>query len=62
MAKSFNCEVIAKDVETIEHRRALLELGCDLAQGYGIVKPMLAHDVITWIINWEPDDSWNFSQ
>jgi EAL domain-containing protein (putative c-di-GMP-specific phosphodiesterase class I) len=54
--------VIAKDVETIEHRRALLELGCDLAQGYGIVKPMLAHDVITWIINWEPDDSWNFSQ
>lgn len=62
LAKSFNREVIAEGVETIEHGRALLELGCDLAQGYGIARPMPAHEVPTWIINWKSDDSWNIPQ
>ena len=58
LAKSFKREVIAEGVETIEHGTALLELGCDLAQGYGIAKPMPASDIHQWINNWKPDKSW----
>jgi hypothetical protein len=29
-----------------------------LAQGYGIAKPMLANDIPEWLANWEADDSW----
>jgi diguanylate cyclase (GGDEF)-like protein/PAS domain S-box-containing protein len=58
LAKSFKREVIAEGVETIEHGKALLQLGCNLAQGYGIAKPMPAHDVPAWVNNWRPDASW----
>jgi EAL domain-containing protein (putative c-di-GMP-specific phosphodiesterase class I) len=58
LAKSFKREVIAEGVETIEHGKALLQLGCNLAQGYGIAKPMPALDVPAWVNNWRPDASW----
>ncbi|WP_354668419.1 EAL domain-containing protein [Colwellia sp. C2M11] len=58
LAKSFKRDVIAEGVETIEHGTALLQLGCDLAQGYGIAKPMPANDIHTWINNWKPDVNW----
>ena len=58
LAKSFKREVIAEGVETIEHGTALLQLGCNLAQGYGIARPMPASDIPAWINNWQPDASW----
>jgi predicted signal transduction protein with EAL and GGDEF domain len=58
LAKSFKRDVIAEGVETIEHGAALLTLGCDLAQGFGIAKPMPAIDISDWISNWKPDASW----
>ena len=58
LAKSFKRDVIAEGVETIEHGTALLQLGCDLAQGYGIARPMPGSDIPTWINNWKPDASW----
>ena len=58
LAKSFKREVIAEGVETIEHGTALLQLGCELAQGYGIAKPMPASDIPVWISDWKPDVSW----
>jgi EAL domain-containing protein (putative c-di-GMP-specific phosphodiesterase class I) len=58
LAKSFKSEVIAEGVETIEHGTALLELGCDLAQGYGIAKPMPASDIPVWISGWKPNPAW----
>jgi EAL domain-containing protein (putative c-di-GMP-specific phosphodiesterase class I) len=54
--------VIAEGVETIAHGSALLKLGCELAQGYGIARPMLADDVPQWINNWEADDIWQVAQ
>ena len=58
LAKSFKRDVIAEGVETIEHCTALLQLGCELAQGYGIAKPMPASDIPAWINNWKPDVNW----
>jgi EAL domain-containing protein (putative c-di-GMP-specific phosphodiesterase class I) len=58
LAKSFKRDVIAEGVETIEHGAALLQLGCELAQGYGIARPMPASDVPAWVRDWKPDISW----
>ena len=51
-------KVIAEGVETLAHGVALLQLGCELAQGYGIARPMPADDIPDWISNWKADDSW----
>ena len=58
LAKSFKRDVIAEGVETIEHGSALLQLGCELAQGYGIAKPMPVSNIPAWIKDWKPDISW----
>jgi diguanylate cyclase (GGDEF)-like protein/PAS domain S-box-containing protein len=58
LAKSFKRDVIAEGVETIEHGTALLQLGCELAQGYGIAKPMPASDVPEWVADWQADGAW----
>ncbi len=58
LAKSFKRDVIAEGVETIEHGTELLQLGCDLAQGYGIARPMPASDIPAWINDWKPAASW----
>lgn len=58
LAKAFKRTVIAEGVETIDQGKALLEIGCELAQGYGIARPMPASDIPAWINNWKPDASW----
>jgi len=58
LAKSFKREVIAEGVETTEHGTELLQLGCELAQGYGISRPIPAADIPAWVDEWKPDDAW----
>ncbi|MCX6073467.1 MAG: EAL domain-containing protein [Campylobacterales bacterium] len=58
LAKAFNREVIAEGVETHEHGKQLLLLGCDLAQGYGISRPMPPEKMIEWSQKWEKDHEW----
>jgi diguanylate cyclase (GGDEF)-like protein/PAS domain S-box-containing protein len=58
LAKAFQRNVIAEGVETVSHGVALLELGCELAQGYGIAKPMPAADIPEWQASWKAYDSW----
>jgi diguanylate cyclase (GGDEF)-like protein/PAS domain S-box-containing protein len=58
LAKAFQREVIAEGVETIAHGVALLQLGCELAQGYGIARPMPADDIPEWTSSWKADDAW----
>ena len=36
----------------------LIPLGCDNAQGYGIARPMPAHQVPEWVACWRPDVRW----
>ncbi len=58
LAASFHRQAIAEGVETVEHGHMLLQLGCELAQGYGIARPMPAAAVNTWAASWQPDASW----
>lgn len=58
LAKAFRREVIAEGVESIEHGKALLQLGCELGQGYGIARPMPAGDIPQWVTSWKADDTW----
>ena len=59
VACNLNMETIAEGVETIEHGTALLKMGCDLAQGYGIARPMPADEIPQWTLNWQADNSWS---
>ena len=58
LASSFGREVIAEGVETVAHGEALLQLGCELAQGYGIARPMPAEQLAAWRSQWRPDPRW----
>jgi EAL domain-containing protein (putative c-di-GMP-specific phosphodiesterase class I) len=61
LAEAFHREVIAEGVETIAHGTELLRLGCELAQGYGIARPMPAQQLPQWIAQWTPDANWTSS-
>jgi diguanylate cyclase (GGDEF)-like protein/PAS domain S-box-containing protein len=58
LAAAFKREVIAEGVETVAHGTALLQLGCELAQGYGIVRPMPPEQLPAWVAAWKPDTAW----
>lgn len=46
-------EVVAEGVEDRETWELLAALGCDLAQGYHIARPMPAADVAGWLRSWD---------
>ncbi|WP_374586477.1 EAL domain-containing protein [Pseudoduganella sp.] len=52
MAEAFKRETIAEGVESFAHARMLIQLGCSMAQGYGIARPMPAQDVPAWKGAW----------
>ncbi len=53
LARAFHRDVIAEGVESMEHCTHLLSLGCELAQGYGIARPMPAADIPGWTAQWQ---------
>ena len=58
LARALGRNVIAEGVETAEHGRILLELGCELGQGYSIAKPMPVSELPDWLREWRPDPLW----
>ena len=58
LAAALKREVIAEGVETVAQGVALLELGCGLAQGYTIARPMPADQMPAWAAGWRPDAAW----
>lgn len=58
LAHTFRLQVIAEGVETVEHGTLLLQLGCELAQGYGIARPMPADQLPKWAMTWRPHPAW----
>jgi len=49
MAQGFNLEVVAEGIEDAQSCQALKDLGCDIAQGYHIARPMPQQAFIDWI-------------
>lgn len=58
LASSFQRQVIAEGVETTAHGELLLQLGCEMGQGYAIARPMPAAQIPGWITQWQPYASW----
>jgi len=58
LAAAMGRAVIAEGVETAAHGEMLLSLGCNLAQGYGIARPMPARDVASWVALWHANPAW----
>jgi diguanylate cyclase (GGDEF)-like protein/PAS domain S-box-containing protein len=58
LAVAFHRDVIAEGVETEAHGERLMELGCVLAQGYHIARPMPASLVPDWCATWKLPAAW----
>jgi diguanylate cyclase (GGDEF)-like protein/PAS domain S-box-containing protein len=58
LASAFRREVIAEGVESVAHGAMLLQLGCELGQGYGIARPMPAQQLRHWAASWRPAATW----
>ncbi len=48
LGKAMGLEVVAEGVETDQQYAILRRLGCDIAQGYFIAKPMAADQLLIW--------------
>lgn len=59
LANAFRRVVVAEGVETPEQGVLLMRLGCDIAQGFGIARPMPAAEVPAWVENYRPDPQWS---
>jgi EAL domain-containing protein (putative c-di-GMP-specific phosphodiesterase class I) len=59
LARAFHRRVIAEGVESAEAGVTLLRLGCELAQGFFIARPMPASDLPQWLLTWRPPPSWS---
>ena len=49
IARSLELSVVAEGLETEEDERTLVELGCDVAQGYLFAAPMAAGRLLDWM-------------
>lgn len=58
LSKVFNRTLVAEGVETVRQGEILIGLGCKVAQGYAIAKPMPAAYLIGWLRTWKPYPQW----
>ncbi len=58
LSTAFGRQVIAEGVETEAHGNLLLSIGCELAQGYGIARPIPAQDLADWVAKWHVGAIW----
>jgi diguanylate cyclase (GGDEF)-like protein/PAS domain S-box-containing protein len=58
LAAAFHRDVIAEGVETVAHGQRLIALGCELAQGYEIARPMAGGLIASWFEGWTPPAQW----
>ena len=59
LAQAFGRAVVAEGVESMAHARALLSMGCYLAQGYALARPMPADQLPGWLEQWGRTRPWD---
>ena len=55
IARDLNLRAVAEGVENQEEWDLVNELGCDMAQGYFIARPMAGEDLMNWHQVWSSD-------
>lgn len=58
LSHAFDRKLVAEGVETMEHGKLLISLGCYDAQGYAIARPMKPEKVAIWKNQWRPYPEW----
>ncbi len=58
LARAFRRQPVAEGVESVAHGVRMLELGCQLAQGFAIAPPMPAEAIPGWVMTWRPPAEW----
>jgi diguanylate cyclase (GGDEF)-like protein/PAS domain S-box-containing protein len=51
LAQAFERQTVAEGIETDAQYQMLLDMGCELGQGYAIARPMPASDIAKWRTN-----------
>jgi diguanylate cyclase (GGDEF)-like protein/PAS domain S-box-containing protein len=59
LATAFRRLAVAEGVETVEQGILLLRLGCQVAQGFCIARPMPAADLPGWVASWTTYPRWS---
>lgn len=62
LGQAFGRRIIAEGVETELQAELLLRLGCDLAQGYCIARPMPVAELNKWFGFWKAPDRWQHAR
>jgi len=58
LARAFRRHIIAEGVEEIKQGEFLIRMGCDVAQGYVVSRPMPSDQVVAWLNNYRPPATW----
>lgn len=58
LARAFGRQVVAEGLDSLEHGLLLLRLGCEVAQGYFIARPMPPEQVPDWVTGFIPPLQW----
>jgi EAL domain-containing protein (putative c-di-GMP-specific phosphodiesterase class I) len=58
LADALGRDLIAEGVETHAHAEMLLRIGCNMAQGYGVARPMPASEFLPWCRQWKAPERW----
>ncbi|VVO38703.1 putative bifunctional diguanylate cyclase/phosphodiesterase [Pseudomonas fluorescens] len=62
LARAFGRKVIAEGLDSIEQGEMLLRLGCDVAQGHCIARPMPPEEVVAWVEGYVAPLQWRVVQ
>jgi len=61
LAAAFNLKVVAEGVESASQGNMLMQLGCDIAQGFGLAIPMPAAKLEAWLPGFQLGYEWSLS-
>ncbi|MEL7468112.1 MAG: EAL domain-containing protein [Pseudomonadota bacterium] len=55
LAHALQISTVAEGIESVDERSMLLDMGCDVLQGFGIARPMAGEDATAWLRKFTPE-------